>query len=218
MKTTVGRRGVKGGKRLDANQFRDLLSKGQQVTCLGVVRKFPDHDSHFEINTENGSKEILVDVELIPSQTRVLCRLGFGNDQHFKIPRVDQEVAVLCPYDPQSLIKDPLDFEPIIVGVLDVNVPSEITGDGDHIIKGSNKVTIDAPTVTCGAEAGSEKALKGDTFLSALNTLITALSTYATGIKSVADPSNSSTPALLSAIGVFQTNLASYKATQAKVT
>jgi hypothetical protein len=140
-KTSVSRRGTRGAKRLDVNQMRAMLSQTQLVTALGVVRKFPGESSHFEINTENGSNEILVDVELIPSGTRVQCRLGFGNDGVYRIPRVDSEVAVLVPYDPGSLIKDSLDFEPIIVGVLDTNAPSALDGD-DVVVVEATKVRI----------------------------------------------------------------------------
>jgi hypothetical protein len=220
------------------------LAQGHMVTSLGVVRKFPEHGSHFEISTENGRKEVLVDVELVPSGTRVLCRLGFGNDQNFKIPRVDQEVAVLLPFDPQSLIKDPLDFEPIIVGVLDVAIPSELTGDGDHVMKSSNKVTIDAPTVTCGAETGSEPAVKGQTYRSAEDTLLTAIqnafaavAAYAQAVAALPAPFpataaaanalqvavglTSGTPpgvALAAALSTFNSAASTYLAQQAKVT
>jgi hypothetical protein len=241
MKTAVSRRGVKGGKRPDTQQMKEWLSKGHVVTSLGVVRKFPEHNSHYEISTEEGRREILVDVELVPSGTRTMCRLGFGNDQSFKIPRVDQEVAVLLPFDPQSLIKDPLDFEAIIVGVLDVDVPSEVTGDGDHVIKASNKVTIDAPTVTCGAEVGSESAVKGQTYRSAEDTLLTALTTALTALAAMltANATSSSAPGTptqqaatatastaaatavstaITAITTFKSAGSTYLAQQAKVT
>src|SRR5687767_10926034 len=100
------KRGKQGAKRADTNILREMLGGQQMTTSLGVVRKFPGESSHFEVNTENGTNEILVDVELIPSGERVQCRLGFGNDGVYRIPRVNSEVAVLVPYSPQSLIKD----------------------------------------------------------------------------------------------------------------
>lgn len=141
MRSSVGKRGIRGGKRLDVNQLRELIAKTPMLTSLGVVRQFPGESSHFEINTENGSNEILVDVELIPSQTRVQCRLGFGNDGVYRIPRVNSEVAVLVPYDPQSLIKDSLDFEPIIVGVLDTDAPSALDDD-DIVVVQATRVRV----------------------------------------------------------------------------
>lgn len=125
--------------------MREWLASAQLVTSLGVVRKFPGEESHYEINTENGEREILVDVELIPSGTRVQCRLGFGNDGVYRIPRENQEVAVLVPYDPTTLIKDSLDFGPIIVGVLDNEAPSQLDSDDIVVIKtGTVKVIADA--------------------------------------------------------------------------
>lgn len=141
MRSNVSKRGVRGGKRLEVNQLRDLIARTPMMTALGVVRLFPGESSHFEINTENGENEILVDVELIPGGERVLCRLGFGNDGVYRIPRVDSEVAVLIPYSPQSLIKDSLDFEPIIVGVLDTSAPSALNGD-DVVVLEATKVRI----------------------------------------------------------------------------
>lgn len=122
-----------------------MLARAQLVTSLGVVRKFPGEESHYEISAENGEREILVDVELIPSGERVACRLGFGSDGVYRIPRENQEVAVLIPYDPQSLIKDSLDFGAIIVGVLDNDVPSALDSDDVVVIKtGTVKVIADS--------------------------------------------------------------------------
>jgi hypothetical protein len=147
VKSTVTKRGVRGAKRADTNQLKDWLSNQQLVTSLGVVRKFSGESSHYEISVENGEREILVDVELIPSGTRVQCRLGFGNDGVYRIPRENAEVAVLIPYDPQSLIKDSLDFEPIIVGVLDTEAPSALTGD-DIVVISAPKTTVISDNVT----------------------------------------------------------------------
>lgn len=135
MRSTVSKRGVRGAKRFNPGEWRNMIAKSEMVTSLGVVRKFPGEDSHFEISTENGDAEVLVDVELIPSGERVLCRLGFGNDGVYKIPRENQEVAVLVPYNPQSLIRDSLDYGAIIVGVLDNNVPSELDDDDIAVVK-----------------------------------------------------------------------------------
>ncbi len=135
------KRFLKGSKRVDTQAVREWIANQQMTTSLGVVRKFPGETSHFDIDTENGSNEILVDVELIPSGTRVQCRLGFGNDGVYRIPRENSEVAVLLPFDPSSLIKDPMDFEPIIVGVLNTSAPDQLTGD-DTVVRDAAKVRI----------------------------------------------------------------------------
>jgi len=130
------------------------MASQQLVTSLGVVRKFSGETSHFEVDTENGTNEILVDVELIPSGTRCACRLGFGNDGVYRIPRVNSEVAVLVPYDPSSLIKDSLDFEPIIVGVLNVSAPSQLNGD-DIVVVEATKVHILSSDIKLGTTPGA---------------------------------------------------------------
>lgn len=135
-----------------------MLSRQELVTALGIVRKFPGEASHFEVSTEYGANEILVDVEIQPTGTRCLCRLGFGNDGVYKIPRVNQEVAVLLPFDPQSLIKDPFDFEPIIVGVLDLNAPTELDGD-DIVVISTSRVHIVSDNIKLGISPGSNEGI-----------------------------------------------------------
>ncbi len=137
----ISKRGARGAKRIDTNMMRAMMGSQQMTTSLGVVRKFSGEESHFVVDTENGENEILVDVELIPSGTRVLCRLGFGNDGVYRIPREGSEVAVLCPYDPSSLIKDSMDYEPIIVGVLNVSAHAALNSD-DIVVIDATRVKI----------------------------------------------------------------------------
>jgi hypothetical protein len=137
-------------KSVDAQILRAMIGSQEVTTALGVVRKFPGETSHFFVDTDNGANEIMVDVELIPSGSRVACRLGFGNDGVYKIPRVDQEVAVLLPFDSSSLIKDPLDFDPIIVGVLDNDAPGELDGD-DIVVLKADRVHVISGDIKLGA-------------------------------------------------------------------
>ncbi|HEY6018425.1 MAG TPA: hypothetical protein VIY48_00540 [Candidatus Paceibacterota bacterium] len=162
MRSTVSKRGVRGGKRVDTAQLKDWLSKGEIVTSLGVVRKFEDQSSHFEVSAENGSREILVDVELVPSGSRVTCRLGFGGNGVYKIPPVDTEVAVLIPFDPQSLVKDSLDFEPIIVGTLDVNAPTQLDND-DIVVISSARVHVYSDNILLGTSPGAQEGILNGT-------------------------------------------------------
>lgn len=200
------------------------------TTSLAVVRKFPGEESHFEVDTENGENDILVDVELIPSGTRTSARLGFGNDGIYKIPRVDSEVAVLIPYDPSSLIKDSLDYGAIIVGVLNSNAPNELTDD-DIVVIDCDKVTVVSGTIKLGSDSASEKAIKGNAYRNAenlwfasLQALGVALNTYALAIKAIADPTNAATPALTAAVGAvtsafntFNSGAATYLAQKVNV-
>lgn len=135
MRTHKSRRAVRSSKQLDESAMRAWLAKMQpSTTALGVVRQFPGEASHFDIDIDpdTGKQTIYVDVEIVPSSERVFCKLGWGQDQVYKIPRVNQEVAVLIPSSSNSLIKDGLDFDPIIVGILDQDVPAEL--DGDDVI------------------------------------------------------------------------------------
>lgn len=147
------RRARRGAKRPDTQAMKAWISSQQLTTSLGVVRLFPGETSHFEIDTDNGTNEILVDVELIPSGERAACRLGFGNDGVYRIPRVNSEVAVLLPFEPSSLIKDPLDFGAIIVAVLDNNAPAQLNGD-DIVVVEATKVHVLSSDIKLGTTPG----------------------------------------------------------------
>lgn len=155
---------------MDAQLMRAMIGNQQMTTSLGVVRKFSGETSHFDIDTENGTAEVLVDVELIPSGERVLCRLGFGNDGVYRIPRVDQEVAVLVPYTSNSLIKDSLDYEAIIVGVLDTEAPSQLNGDDIAVIK-ATRIHLVSDDIKLGDTANDPLVRKSDldTFIGTYN-------------------------------------------------
>lgn len=174
----MGRRGVKGAKRIDAQAMRAMIGQQQMTTSLGVVRKFPGETSHFEVDTENGTNEIMVDVELIPSGEKVLCRLGFGDEGVFRIPREGAEVAVLIPYNSASLVKDSLDYEGIIVGILNVNAPSQLS-DVDTLVIVAPKVKVisadielgDSPDAQDGVVVGSGiDSFTGLTYFAMTNT------------------------------------------------
>lgn len=157
---------------MDTQLLRSMIGGQQMTTSLGVVRKFPGETSHFDIDTENGTGEILVDVELIPSGERVLCRLGFGSDGVYKIPSVNAEVAVLVPYAPSSLIKDSLDYGAIIVGVLDNNAPSQLNGDDIVVIK-ATRVHLVSDDIKLGDTASDPIVRKSD-----LDAVITTVNTH----------------------------------------
>jgi len=137
-----------------------------------------------------------MEVELVPSGTRVTCRLGFGNDGVYRIPRVNSEVAVLLPYDPSSMIKDPFDFDPIIVGVLNTEAPAQLTDD--------TRIILDATEIDAGGTA--MLALKQDVadLKSAISTALNALAagtpgnpvlnTTALSAKATFDSSTSTVP------------------------
>lgn len=170
----------KAVRRPDMSIIRDALASRTMITSLGVVRQFPDQPSHFDIETEEVPREILVDVELVPSGERVLCRLGFGTFGVYSIPAVDQEVAVLIPHDPQSLIKDELENHPIIVGILSTETPGDLVA-GTVIVEAPDAAHVRASSVYLG-EGADQAAMRGDQFQADLTTLLKALETFCTAV------------------------------------
>lgn len=155
MQTHISKRATRGAKRLDDSTMRAWVAKMQSMTAtLGIVRLFPGESSHFEIDVDpdTGNHTIYVDCEIVPSGEHVLCKLGFGQDQVYKIPRVNQEVAILIPSDPNSMIKDPLDSGPIIVGLLDSDAPAELDGD-DVVVITAPRVIMLSNTIQLGSTA-----------------------------------------------------------------
>lgn len=155
-------------KRVDRQIVREAFANRSLVSALGVVRKFPGEESHVEISDEAGTREVLIDVELMPHGERIQCRLAYGSDGCYRIPRQGQEVAVLLPMDPQSLVKDELDGTAFIVGVLDTNAPEDLDED---------TAVLEAPAIHLGAGA-DQAVIKGDAHNSDLTTFLTALGTY----------------------------------------
>lgn len=96
-------------------------------------------------------------------------------------------------------------------------------GDRIHLKRGgvievvaAAKVVVDAPAVEL-AQPASDAAIRGTAYASAQATFLAALDAYATAIKSIADPSNAATPALLTAIASFTTATSGSLSTKVKV-
>lgn len=194
-------RALQGARRVDIQALRGAISAQETTTSLGIVRLFPGEDSHFIVSTENGSREILVDVELIPSGTRVTCRLGFGGDGIFRIPRVNQEVAVLLPYESNSLIRDPMDGGPIIVGILDTEAPSQLVDD-QIVVLSATKVHVLSDDVRLGDTASDPVARKSDVdaLVNKLNSLIGKYDSHAHGGVTTGGGVSGPTPAVETAL------------------
>lgn len=145
-----------GSQTLDRSVIRRMIMENIPVsTVFGVVRKFPGEDSHFEIQvSDDGSREVMVDVEIMPRSERMLCRLGFGGDQIFRIPRVGQEVAVIIPTAKNPLTADEYDADGIIVAVMDANVPAELDGD-DVVVITAPRVIVLSNSIQLGENAES---------------------------------------------------------------
>lgn len=120
------------GKAIDMAQVKSALRDGKAWTSLGVVRQFPGESSHFEIDGD----DVLVDVELVPSNERVLCRLAAaGGGGFWTVPAVGEEVAVLVP-------EGDIEADPIILGTFSTP-PGDVAVDRIIITRGEVKIVAD---------------------------------------------------------------------------
>lgn len=79
---------------------------------------------------------------------------------------------------------------------------------GDLFVEATNAVLKAAEKLQIGSEEATEPFIKGNAHASSLNDFLDALTTYATSIQGIADPSSSATPKLTAAIVTFKTQLA----------
>ena len=113
MSSTLRRkkRRQKPKKRLDlTNMTRTLEGLGFVrgfFSCLGIVLAAEDGGTHFELDDE----DLMVEVELMPSQTQLTVRVGTvaggGGGGIWKVPPVGAEVLVAIP-------DGDIDFQPTI--------------------------------------------------------------------------------------------------------
>lgn len=111
----------KSVKRPDLSGLKEALKDGRVWCALGIVLEDDGGGAHFEI-TEG---EVLVDVELQPSEEEITCvvsspvgGLGVGV---FAVPPVGAEVIVAVP-DGDIL------FQPTVVGVMNGSAPDGLSG------------------------------------------------------------------------------------------
>lgn len=190
--------------KLDISALRRIIDRQTPMAvALGVVRQFEGESSHYEIitDTDTGIIEVLVDIELQPSLEKIFCRLGFGQDQVYKIPRVGQEVAVLIPQLKNQLVADELENDPIIVAILDTDVPTELDGD-DVCVIAAPRTIITSGSIQVGASnANPDAVMQSTAFLNAFHILLTAISVFSTAAVTV--PPTTSGPACTTAINAF---------------
>lgn len=83
------------GRRVDTSAMREILFDTRSWLHVGIVVK--DGDTHFE----QDGKDVIVFVELMPSEMLIACRLanfGGGAGQGiYRVPAVGSEVAVGIP-------------------------------------------------------------------------------------------------------------------------
>lgn len=126
----------------------------RRVWCgLGIVYKPDGEASHYEIDEDIG---VLVNVELMPNQEPLLCRLGGlgsgGTHGVWRIPPVGTEVAVAVP-------GGDIGGDTIIIGVLSSGaVPNELDGD-TVVVKGPSTVLVIGAEVQVRSEGGTAEPL-----------------------------------------------------------
>jgi hypothetical protein len=101
----------RGHKPVDLSSLREALATGEMWSAIGVVRAREGEDSHFAID----DGDVLVDVDLSPEGTPVVCRLGaaggLAGGGVWRVPPAGTEVAVMViGGDPRAM--------PIIVAAL----------------------------------------------------------------------------------------------------
>jgi hypothetical protein len=118
-----------GSKKLDMSDLRKLVADNRIWGVLGIVYA-PAGQQHYSI--EEG--DVLVEVETVPDQLDMTCRLGsaFGGAGRgiWDVPPVGSEVLVMVP-------SGRIDFQPTIVSVLSSGaVPAGIQEGRTIIVSG----------------------------------------------------------------------------------
>lgn len=128
------KRGRRPTRRLDMSEVREAVADGRVWVGLGkVVNR--DGGDHYQFDADVG---VLVEVDLMPSETSLLCRLGgFGQGGAqgvWRIPPVGTEVVV-------GVVDGEVDASPCILAVLaSGDVPDEL--DGDTLVVKAPRVVV----------------------------------------------------------------------------
>jgi len=142
-----------GAKRLDLTDLRAVLQDSRLFTRFGRVYVPEGASKHFEIISENGSIDILVDVLLEPRDFDVTCRLGgTGGAKRgaWTIPNPGDEVAVVVP-------DGEIDWMPIIVAVCS-------TGEVPAGLAENVTVIADGKVLVHDGDGGTEPLVKKSEF------------------------------------------------------
>jgi len=116
MKREGPKRGRRPTKRPDLTDLREALRDRRVWTGLGVVVAADDGGEHWELipDDDGNGVDITIEVELVPDQVPLTCRLGFPGSSTaaiWTIPNIGDEVALVLP-------AGALDFMPCVVAVL----------------------------------------------------------------------------------------------------
>ena len=209
--TALHRRSV-GAKKLDLTDLRHLIRQIVESygwDYLGRVFAPAGTGSHWE-KDEKG--RVLVEVETLPEQMDLTCRLGSYGGM-WMVPPVGALVGVIVPSGKP-------DHMPIIVGILDGNnapervsdervvwapgVPIEVESDDVKIT--SDAITMESGDVRLGGSSATQAAPLGTSQKLALDTFLAQL---AAALSTMVNPSFPALMAMLSDGGTLMTTLVS---------
>lgn len=121
-------------KRLDLTDMRSLFKDRRMWSAMGIVYA-PDGEEHWQVvlNEAGDSVDVIVEVELQPSQVPVTCRLPAGV---WDVPDVGDEVGVILP-------DGEIDFMPVLVCRLSTNrVPTTQGPQPGRIVIARDEVLV----------------------------------------------------------------------------
>lgn len=169
------KRPKRANRRLDLSAMREVL-RDQRVWCgLGLVVK--DGDSHWRFDED----DVLVEVELQPSEERMTCRLGSvaGGSAHgvWAVPPEGTEVAVLIP-------DGEFEAEPIIVATLSSGALPASEGVGED-----RTIIVNGEVLIHDGSGGTEPLVKKSEFDAHTHTTTATVNTGSPGVLSAPDNS-----------------------------
>jgi hypothetical protein len=184
--------------------MKEALKDGRCWSCFGIVRASED-GSVFEI----AGDDVLVEVELQPNEERITARLGSvaGGPGRgvWAVPPEGTEVAVLVPDG------DPA-FMPVIVATLTSGeTPADL--DETTVVIANNLgdiAVIPSGDVSLGEAGATEQALRGNSFQTKFNTLVTAYNAHThaiAGAVGTASPPNNASPTFASTAAELSPNV-----------
>lgn len=159
-------------RRVDLSPIKEALKDRRCWACMGLVVS-GDDDNHYELD----GVDLLVEVELVPSQERLTARLGTvaGGPGRgvWAVPAVGTEVALIVP-------EGDVEFMPIIVATLSTG---NVTADLDETIVIMNNdagdiAIIPSGDVRLGSKTANEQVIRGNSFQTKYNNLLTLLKTH----------------------------------------
>jgi hypothetical protein len=192
--------------------LRKYLADDEIHTIAARVEQPEDGSPHFYVNDENN---VIIHARTLHHDIPVEANWSMPPGQ-WSVPEIGTEVLLASDFGKfegelyvtghysSTKTQIPLNLSPQSYHVV-------VTGDAEVVVGAGSKIKLRSSDVT-------EKTMKGETYrsaedvlLTALNTMLIALNAYAVAIQGIADPTSVATPVLSTAIGVMETAIATFK-------